>query len=273
MGHCSVPRYYLGGTAEVGEAVVNPSCRGVSLADRISKGLVKEAIKEGVSSMVDHEVSSHPASQILASRADFIPCALALGAMPASLEFKNMSGKVSQRESCVVCMKQLTSPVPSVLCAPSHHREMLENIYSAMDKPVTFTSASSSPGRAEVCIKMNREWNISDIQVKRTGYDALDHIRRCLKDLLEIGQVDVVYLELPLDQGDTNNLCRGAEEIGFFFTGLGPSSVTPGGESLFLQYLNTQLDLSLLQIATPLGRTIFDYVSREKQPVVKSSVK
>ena len=273
VGHCSIQRYYIGGTVEVGQAVVKPSHRGASLAGLIFKGLVKEAVKEGVCSMVDHEVSSHPASQILASRAGFSPCALALGAMPAALDFKGLSGAVSQRESCVVSMKLLTRPDPSVLCAPSHHREMLETIYSAMDKPVTFKTAPPSSGPAKVTIQMNRGWNIADIQVKRIGHNALADIRRCLQNLLEIGQVDVVYLELPLDQGDTSDVCRGAEEDGFFFTGLGPSSVTVGGESLFLQYLNTQLDLSLLQIATPLGRTIFDYVSRERQRLMKSSIK
>ncbi len=273
VGHCSVQRYYIGGTVEVGQAVVNPSHRGASLAGLIFKDLVKEAIKEGVSSMVDHEVSSHPASQILASRAGFSPCALALGAMPASMDFKSLSGAVSQRESCVVSMKLLTHPDPSVLCAPSHHRKMLETIYSAMGKPVTFKPVPPSQGPAKVTIQMNQEWNIADIQVKSIGDNVLADIRRCLEDLLEIGQVDVVYLELPLDQGDTTDLCRNAEDEGFFFTGLGPSSVTPGGESLFLQYLNTQLDLSLLQIATPLGRTIFDYVTREKQRLVQSSIK
>jgi L-amino acid N-acyltransferase YncA len=273
VGHCSVQRYYIGGTVEVGQAVVNPSHRGASLAGLIFKGLVQEAIKEGVCSLVDHEVSSHPASQILANRAGFSPCALALGAMPASLDFKSLSGAVSQRESCVVSMKLLTRPDPSVLCAPSHHQKMLETIYSAMDKPVTFKPAPSSPGPAKVTIQMNRGWNIADIQVKCIGHNALAAIRRCLQDLLEIGQVDVVYLELPLDQGDTTDLCRSVEGDGFFFTGLGPSSVTVGGESLFLQYLNTQLDLSLLQIATPMGRTIFDYVAQERRRLMKSSVK
>ncbi len=273
VGHCSVQRYYIGGTVEVGQAVVKPSHRGASLTGRIIKGLVKEAIKEGVCLMVGHEVSSHPASQIIANRAGFSPCALALGAMPTSLDFKNLSGAVSQRESCVVSMKLLTLPAPSVLCAPSHHREMLENIYSTMDKPVTFKAAPPSSGPAEVTIQMNREWNIADIQVKRTGRNALAYIRRCLEDLLEIGQVDVVYLELPLDQGGIDDLCRGAEEKeGFFFTGLGPSSVTEEGESLYLQYLNTKLDLSHLKIATPMGREIFAYVARERQRVGKYAV-
>ncbi len=117
---------------------------------------------------------------------------------------------------------------------------------------------------------MNRAWNTADSQVKRPGDDTLGDIHRCLRNLLEIGNVDVVYLELPLDQGGTDELCRGAEKKeGFFFTGLGPSSVTEGGDSLYLQYLNTKLDMLHLKIATAMGKEIFDYVQRERQRVEK----
>jgi hypothetical protein len=270
VGHISAQRCYQGATAEIGQAVVKRADRGGSLAGQIFKGLEEEVIREGLHCLVDHEVSSHPASQILAHRAGFKPCGLALGAMPASLDFKKMSEKVTQRESCVVSMKLLSSTVPAVVCAPSHHRNMIARIYESMGKPATFQSSPALSGPGEVSIYLNRAWNIADIQVRRPGDNSLTDISRCLHDLLEIGNVDVVYLELPLDQGGIDDLCRGAEEKeGFFFTGLGPSSVTGGSESLYLQYLNANLDMSHLQIATPMGKEIFAYVAQEKLRVGK----
>ncbi len=266
VGHCSVQRCYMGPTGEVGQAVVKRTDRGGSLTGQILIGLQEEVIKEGLCCLVNHEVSSHAVSQIIAHRAGFKPCGLALGAMPASMDFKKLTGRVPQRESCVVSMKLIVPPAPGVVCAPSRHRDMVAGIYESMGKPVTFQSSPALPGPGEVAIYVNRSWNTADIQVKRPGDDTLGDIHRCLRDLLEIGNVDVVYLELPLDQGGTDELCRGAEEKeGFFFTGLGPSSVTPGGESLYLQYLNTELDMSLLKIATPMGKEIFDYITLEKQ--------
>lgn len=270
VGHCSAQRCYQGPTAEIGQAVVKRADRGGAISGQIFKGLEQEAIREGVHCLVSHEVSSHPASQIMTHRAGFKPCALALGAMPASLDFKKMTEKVTQRESCFVSMKLLSSPAPAVVCAPSHHRDMVAGIYESMGKPATFQSSTPLPGPGDLSIYMNRAWNTADIQVKRPGDNSLTDISRCLRDLLEIGKVDVVYLELPLDQGGIDDLCRGAEEKeGFFFTGLGPSSVTGGGESLYLQYLKTNLDMSHLQIATPMGKEIFAYVALEKQRVGK----
>lgn len=270
VGHCSAQRCYPGPTAEIGQAVVKRADRGGSISGQIFKGLEQEVIREGVRCLVSHEVSSHPASQIMTHRVGFKPCALALGAMPASLDFKKMAGKVSQRESCFVSMKLLSSSEPAVVCAPSHHRDMVAAIYESMGKPATFQSAPPLSGPGDLSIYMNRAWNTADIQVKRPGDNTLADISRCLGDLLEIGKVDVVYLELPLDQGGIDDLCRGAEEKeGFFFTGLGPSSAAGGRESLFLQYLKTNLDMSHLQIATPMGKEIFAYVALEKQRVGK----
>jgi hypothetical protein len=184
------------------------------------------------------------------------------------MDFKKLTGKVPQRESCVVSMKLLIPPKAADVNVPTHHRDMVAAIYESMGKPVTFHSSPALSGPGEVSIFLNRSWNTADIQVKRPGDDTPADIRRCLRDLLDIGNVDVVYLELPLDQGGTDALCRDAEEKeGFFFTGLGPSSVTPGGESLYLQYLNTELDMSHLKIATPMGKEIFDYVARERERV------
>ncbi len=152
VGHCSVQRCYLGATAEMGQAVVKIAHRGGSLTGRIVKGLEKEAIREGLHCLVNHQVSSHPASQILANRAGFRSCALALGAMPASMDFKKLTGRVPQRESCVVSMKLIAPPAPGVVCAPSRHGDMVSAIYESMGKPVTFQSSPALPGPGEVAI-------------------------------------------------------------------------------------------------------------------------
>ena len=116
-------------------------------------------------------------------------------------------------------------------------------------------------------MEANRAWGIGDIHVRRIGADTPADIRRCMSDLCEIGDSRVVYLELPLDQGGIDDICRSAEGCGFFFVGLGPSSVNDGMESLYLQFLNMELDLSYLQISTPMGKEIFEYVARERERV------
>ncbi len=268
VGHCSLYRCYQGATAESSQGVVKSAHQGRSLLSRMLKCLIEKVISEGLRCLVAHEVTSNPASQIVSYRAGFKPCALALGAMPSTLNFRKMTGIVPQRESCTVSMKFLVHPEGAVVCAPTHHREMVAKIYDSIGKPVTFQSLPSPSGLGETAIQLNRSWNIADIQVRRTGKNSLADIRRCLRDLLEIGNVEVVYLELPLDQGGIDDICRDAEEQGFFFAGLNPSSVKEG-ESLYLQYLNTELDMSHLHIATQMGKEIFAYVDREQQRIQK----
>ena len=113
--------------------------------------------------------------------------------------------------------------------------------------------------------RINRAWGIADIQVRRIGTETSNDIRRLLTELTQAEKIDMVYLELPLDQGGIDGVCRDAEAAGFFFAGLSHSSALDDSESLFLQYPNTQIDMSRLVLATPLAKEIFDYVCRERQ--------
>lgn len=264
VGHCSVQRYGPGGTAECGLVVIAHDHQGRELTTRIGEFLEQEYLKAGICRLTGHEVTNHPVSQRMSRRNGFKPCALALGAMPATMSFKNMNDALAQRESCTVSMKFVVSPESAVICAPRHHRDMIARIYEFIDKPVTFQSLPLPTGLGETAIVFNRPWGIADIQVRRIGTDTVAEIKRCLRDLIEIGNAQTVYLELPLDQGEIDDICLAAEKAGFFFAGLSPSSVN-NGESMFLQYLNTKIDMSRLRISTPMGKEIFDYVAKECQ--------
>ena len=94
----------------------------------------------------------------------------------------------------------------------------------------------------------------------------LQIIRRARRDLCDISGADAVYLELPLAQAGTPALCLAAEEGGFFFSGLGPR-FAPDGDALRLQYLNVELDTSRLQVRSPFGQELVEYVTRERERI------
>ncbi|OEU67596.1 MAG: hypothetical protein BA863_00015 [Desulfovibrio sp. S3730MH75] len=268
VGHCSAQRCYPGGSAESGLAVVKRAHEGHFLLAQMSKCLDKEVIQNGVRCMVSHEVTSHRASQVIARRAGYKHCCLALGAMPSSLDFKKTTGVVSQRESCVVSMKFLADPAPSIICAPSHHQNMIEQIYAHLGRPISFEQLPMQAGAGSVTVRFNSGWKMGDIQVRYAGTDTASDIKKSLRDLLDKDGMSAVFLELPLDQGDINDICRAAESEGFFFAGLGPNTIH-GGESLFLQYVASKLDMSLFQVASPMGKNIFKYVASERKRLTK----
>jgi hypothetical protein len=265
VGHSAAQRYGSSANAEAGFSVVVPAHRKGNLTIPICEVMVKEVARFGIHRLISHEVTNHPAMQILGARLGFKPCAVALGAMPAGTTFKKMNENLSQRESCVVLMYFCVLPEPVFVCAPAHHRAMVERIYDAIGKPATFQHLPEPSGAGQVEIQINRAWNIADIQVRYTGTETAADIRRHLSKLTEVEKIDIVYLELPLDQGGIDGVCRDAEAMGFFFAGLSHSSAVNDRESLFLQHPNTKIDMSRLQIATPMGKEIFDYVARERQ--------
>ncbi len=268
VGHCAALRCYPGGAAEVSQAVVKRSHEGHFLLSKMVKLMDEEVIREEGRCLVSHEVTSHRSSQVIARRDGYKNCCLALGAMPDTLDFKKATGLVAQRESCVVSMKFLKSPEAIIICTPPHHQDMIEQIYSHLGREVSFEHFPLQGGAGSVDVRLNRAWNIGDIQVERIGTDTAVEVRRCLRDLQNIGGVSSVFLELPLDQGGVDLACREAEDIGFFFAGLGPNTIH-GGESLFLQNVDPELDMSLLQIASPMGKKIFEYVVNERERVTR----
>jgi len=265
VGHSALQRYGSSANAEIGFGVVVHAHRKGSLTIPIIEVLVQGAVQRGIRRLVGHTVTNHPAMQILTARLGFTSCALALGAMPAGTMFKKINEQLNQRESCVLDMKFCVPPESAVVCVPAHHRAMVERIYEAVGKHATFQSLPEPLGAGQVEIRINRAWNIADIQVRRIGTETAAEIRSRLRELTEVEKIDIVYLELPLDQGGIDGVCRDAEAAGFFFAGLSHSSAVDDRESLFLQHPNTKIDMSSLILATPMARKILDYVVKERQ--------
>ncbi|WP_045218241.1 GNAT family N-acetyltransferase [Desulfonatronum thioautotrophicum] len=267
VGHCSVQCRFPWPVGECGQIMVKRGHQGRSLAVRMGQFLEQEALGIGLRCLVTYEVTSHKATQLIAHRAQFRPCGLILGAMPATMDFQTLTGAVSQRESCMVSFKYLIAPRPAVVHVPAHHQKMIARIYFGLGKTVTYHPPSPVSDWGETVVRVSRTWETAEILVRRIGKNSPAEIRAHLRDLLAGGVAQVVYLEIPLDQTGGDLVCREAEQLGFFFAGLGPSSTTQG-EALILQYLKTELDLSRLRVVTPMGREILGYVTREQERVV-----
>jgi anti-sigma regulatory factor (Ser/Thr protein kinase) len=128
------------------------------------------------------------------------------------------------------------------------------------------TALAGGGASGEVVVSMLHGWGAGVIRVRRVGSDTAAEVRRARQDLCETAAAEVVYLELPLAQRGTPALCEAAEGDGFFFSGLGPR-FAPDGDALRLQYLNCDLDVSRLQVFSPFGRELLDYVAAERARV------
>ena len=263
VGHCAAERPDLGRVAEIGQAVVVPAHRKRGLLERMTSFLEEEGRKLGLQGFFAEAVTSHTYSQRAIEGMGFHPCGVVLGAMPRSVSFKKIrSEPLSQRESCVLYFRHLVPPAPAAIYAPAHHRAILERIYAQLETPVEFLEPRTADDLGRVTVSFHRVLQTGMIRVQRVGTDMPAEIRQMRRHLCEIAGAQMIYLELPLAQAGTPDLCRAVEADGFFFSGLGPC-FAPDGDVLRLQYVNAPLDPVQIQVANPFGQELLTYATGE----------
>jgi hypothetical protein len=168
----------------------------------------------------------------------------------------------------VIYFKYLRRPGRVRVHVPAHHRDICGRIYSQLGVAVEFwePEAPAELGKVQVKYLPEEQWGI--LRVYRVGADTAGELQRLHGQLRASVKLDALYLELPLAQAGVSNLCRLAEEAGFFFSAIGPSFAADG-DVLRLQWLNVRLDTGLLQLENPFTRDLVAYITSEWQRVGK----
>jgi serine/threonine-protein kinase RsbW len=266
VGHCAIMRNDLGPVAETGESMVDPAHRSHHLMHRMRALLYEEAPRVGITALHGSPVANHPFSQKVYEAFGSHPCGVFLGLLPRT--FENLSHPLPQRLSDVSYFKFLTPPAPTVGHAPEHHRPIIERIYAQFAVPVEYRPPGPLTEEGHVVTSYLSALEHGLIQVRRAGTKVPDEIVRSRQALCQELQAGAIFLELPLDQPGTPELCRRAEEDGFFFSGIGPLA-GPTGDVLRLQYLNEPLDTALVQIENPFAQEMLEYIVKERERVRK----
>jgi hypothetical protein len=268
VGHLGLERPELGAIAESSDAAVAPAHRHRHLLERLRVCAEDEARGVGLQGLVGYPVTTHPFSQRMDEANGARLCGVVLGQLPRSTTFKGITSEPSpQRVSTMLYFKYMGAAPTAVVHAPPRHRAMLERLYANLGAPAEFRAPGpAATGASRLVVSLDRQWGFGEVLVEAVGADTATEIRRALADLCAVAQTEVVYLYLPLAQAGTPELCAAAEADGFFFGGIGPR-FAKDGDALCLQYVGGQLDPRLLQIATPFGKELLDYVSAERARV------
>jgi hypothetical protein len=261
VGHYALERPEPSNIAEAGEAMVRPEHRHHQLMERMRAQLEEEAHRLSLAGIFGQAVTNHLFTQKAQEHCDSHPCGVSLGVSPAS--FHNMPEPLTQRMSDVLYFKYLRRPAQVVVHVPNHHQEICTRIYGQFKVPAQFGDPVATQGPGKVTLTAHPERQRGTIRVRRVGEGMAAEIRRLRRQLCEAAGAEVVYLELPLAQAGTPDLCRAAEQDGFFFSGVGPC-FAPDGDALRLQFLTVKLDTALLQVENPMARELVAYVDRER---------
>src|SRR5262245_12685177 len=267
VGHLGLERPDLGPIAESSDAAIVPAHRHRHLLQRLRVFAEAEGSRVGVEGLVGYSVTTHPFSQQMEEHIGAHLCAVVLGQLPRSTRFAGIAtAPITQRVSTMLYFKYL-GPAPAVVMyPPPRHAAMLERLYANLDVAATARPPGARAGAGHVTATLDRIWGFGEISVELVGADTAGEIRRARQDLCAVAETDVVYLYLPLAQAGTPDLCADAEEEGFFFSGLGPRFL-PDGDALCLQYVPRALDPRRLQVASPFGRALLEYVEAERARV------
>jgi GNAT superfamily N-acetyltransferase len=260
VGHSAVERPDLGPVGETGEAMVVPEHRRHGLMERMHAALLGEAARLGLAGVYGMAVTNHVFTQKMYGHFRAYPCAVVLGLCPRSVH--NTADPPTQRLSCLLYFEYLRPPAAGRVYAPAGHRELIGRVYAQFGLAPEFATPGAPAGAGELAADHRAELGSATIRVRRCGADTADAVGRRARDLSAAG-AEVVYLDLPLADPGTPELCRAAEADGFFFGGVCPH-FADGGDVLRLQRLNVPLDTGLLQVESPFARELVAYAAGER---------
>jgi serine/threonine-protein kinase RsbW len=265
IGHCALslwsdnPRI-----GELGQGVVVPRYRSQGCFAKLTEYLIGTARLRGLQGVFGEAVTVHPFSQRTALQQGLRDCALFLGLVPPTVDFKGLTNKPSARGSMLVQFKHLDTPAGAEIYAPLRHADMLHAIYANLDAaavPRILTAPEDGPAEGTSAYKINliRSLNFARIRVDRCGADIVADIRFKLRELC-FQRWEVIHLVLNLSDPQTSQYCSRFEELGFFFAGVLPLGLS-SGDALILQYLNTVLaPYSAIQTASRFAAELVAYV-------------
>jgi hypothetical protein len=207
----------------------------------------------------------HPFSQKTALQQGLRDCALFLGLVPPSVDFKRMGGGSSRKGSMLVQFKYLDPPAPAAVYAPARHAEIIRAIYAHLDPPVAalFQDPPEEGVRVEgepaYTVRLIRSLNLARIRVDRCGPGIVADVRLSLRELCH-QRWNIIHLVLNLADPQTALFCHRFEELGFFFAGVLPLGLS-SGDALVLQYLNIPpVPYSAIQAAGSFAADLAAYV-------------
>ncbi|AEB10620.1 GNAT family N-acetyltransferase [Desulfobacca acetoxidans] len=278
VGHVGLIRPELGSLAELEQLAIAPSHRGQGLFKRMDKLLQGEIQRMELVGLYAEAVTVHTISQEGSENKGLHAAGIEL--LHLGVHFKKLEiiqhnlgyrdtkpGPVFQGETALVFyFDYLSPPKTTRLYAPDRHRQILTDIYRNLGVPVEFLKPEPAAGNGRLSVQYRKNYGVGLIQVDRIGSDTFPKIEQACRDLCDLAESVAVFLDLPLSQGGTPDLCEAAETIGFFFSGVRPGFASDG-DFLRLQYLNATLDPDRIHLISPFARKLLDYILRDKTRV------
>ena len=253
-------------TGELGKAVVDPAHRGRSLMERMRSFTEQQAAEAGLLAVFSQPTMAHPYSQKANEKLGARACAVSLAMVGVNMELKSIEKAGSDRTSVLLYLQPLTRPARRVVHLPERHRDILARTYQGCGIEVQAVDEAPPPAESELSVIFVGMADFGLIEVSRCGEDIAHRLRAARDELVRRSGTRVIYLDLCLEDPNTDLACEVAGWLGFFYGGLAPL-FNKGRDALRLQYVDVPLDFSSLAVAGPFAREIVDYAAADRARV------
>jgi serine/threonine-protein kinase RsbW len=267
IGHCAlIYWHHHPRIAEMAQGVVIPEYRSQGCFVKLTRYLIDRAESEGLMGIFDQPVTIHMHSQRVSHRFGLKDCALILGYIPASVHFKGIAERLSERASVLIHFIYLDKPTELVIYPPPHHKDMIMKLYQNLGvTPQARTPEDSAsqnlPVQPLVDMKVVASMSYAVIEVVNYGRNVLSEIKGRLKELC-LKKIEIINLYLNLGSPMIPGLVKDLEGIGFFFAGILPRAAS-GGDALILQYLNNvPIDYGKIEVSSEVAKELVSYIMR-----------
>jgi hypothetical protein len=244
VGHMALEP--LGRVAEMGMGMVLAEHRRHRVLEHLRDFVVAESERIGLAAQFVELELHNLAAQGLANRSPAQPCGLTLGLWPGE-----------PRRSFLRYVRLIERPKEVHVHVPDRHLDVLERIYGQFGVRVVQGPAYAS-GAGGLREERHDAWGSVFLLADDVGPETFAALDRFAFD------VEAAFLEFPIAQEGSAELCARAEERGFFFSGVSPHGAREG-DALRLQRLARPIALPA-ELSHPVGTAIAQHITRTSLP-------
>ena len=203
-------------------------------------------------------VTTHTITQRGSVRTGAIETGILLGFIPATMSYRGIAEDLGGNRQSAVLNYHLRGDAPArTVALPPRYADELRRALAAggLDR-AEVPPAPATPGTStEARVVLDPPRGLATIVVGRAGTDLVEVVDRHRRDLCATG-TEIVYAELPLGDPAAAAAVDGLVERGFFYGGVLPER--RDGDVLRLQYLDVDVDPSVIQLYSDEARRLLD---------------
>ncbi len=265
VGHQALAADPNGLTPEFSKLMVDPRFRRHGIADRLARDLLDDARGGGQAGAWAECVANHAASQRTVGAAGGTEVGLLLGASPEAAEMAGFTVEAEGRRSLVSMYLPLAPQGDRVSFLPERLHPMYRRLIEAMGLEREVSDSDERPsGTSRLQLSTSPSVGRARISLQRLAPDALQRIAGEVAGL-DLSNLAVLYLDIPLADPAACRAIHIAEERGFFWAALLPDA-RPDGDVLRLQRLaDIEIDTTHIQTVTDLGADVVAFVLSERE--------